>query len=112
MNNFYLPVPYLLTMLENTWTKQQTFNQLVTHNANIRMIDNTITYWSASDGGNVYSFKGPDDYLAYGNLIFDDGVNMAQQNQYMGLPAPNPSYPGIIFRYDLRTGNPSTLPGL
>lgn len=111
MNNFYLPVPYLLTMLENTWTKKQTFNQLVTHNANIRMIDNTCTYWSASGGGNVYAFKGPDDYGPYGNLIFDDGINVPQQTN-IGLPPPTSSYPGVIFRYDLRAGNPSSLPTL
>ena len=111
MSEFYLPVPYRLTMLANTWTKPQIFNEKVSHFGMVRMVDNVAQYWTSSSGGDVYTFKGPDDYGQYGNLIFDDGINVAQQTN-LGLPGVNSSYPGIVFRYDLRTGNPSTLPTL
>ena len=104
-NPFFPAIP-------NTWTQPQTFNAEVTHNNHIRLIGNQTAYWSGTAGGNgIYSFKGPDDFSGYGNLIFDDGINVVQQTN-MGLPAPNPSYAGVIFRYDLRSNNPSGLPTL
>ena len=97
--------------LANTWQGPQAFNNAVSHTAKVRIVDNVPIYWTSADGGDVYAFKGPDDYATYGNLIFDDGINVTQQTN-LGLPEVNSSYPGIIFRYDLRSGNPSNIPSL
>ena len=59
MSQFYLPVPYLLTMLENTWVKQQTFNAGatfiggVTFAANSTTWSNDVQYWNFQNNTNL-----------------------------------------------------------
>ena len=59
MSQFYLPVPYLLTMLENTWVKQQTFNAGatfiggVTFAANSTTWSNDVQYWNFQNNANL-----------------------------------------------------------
>jgi len=64
-------------------------------------------FWVYSEG--VVGFFGNE----YTTPIIDVGTNVTQQNENSnGLPAPNTSYGGGLFRLDLRTGNPSGLTGL
>lgn len=65
-------------------------------------------FWVDSEG--VVMFFGNE----YSTPILDVGTNVTQQNANSnGLPAPNTSYGGGLFRFDLRTsGNPSGLTGL
>jgi hypothetical protein len=64
-------------------------------------------FWVYSEG--VVSFFGNEGTTP----IIDVGTNVNQQNANSnGLPAPNTSYGGGLFRLDLRTGNPSGLTGL
>ncbi len=68
-------------------------------------------FWTTDSNGLVF-FMGADSYSTYGDQISDVGLNVTQQDQSEGLPAPNSAYGGGLFRFDLRADNPSTLPGL
>ena len=58
MSEFYLPVPYLLTTLENTWIKKQTFKQPTTFEGTLT-ISNTAIIINANPIGNTSFLKSP-----------------------------------------------------
>ena len=59
MSEFYLPVPYQLTMLANTWVKPQTFNAGATFIGGVTFADNSTTwsndvqYWNFQNNTNL-----------------------------------------------------------
>ena len=115
----------------NTWTGVQTLNSPVlsgTTTVNGTLSGGTVNpasgtvagswamgggarFWTTDSNGLVF-FMGADTYSTYGDQISDIGLNVTQQDHSGGLPAPNSAYGGGLFRFDLRSNNPSTLPGL
>ena len=54
MSQFYLPVPYLLTMLENTWTQRQTFKQPTTFEGTLTISNTAIIINANPIGGTSF----------------------------------------------------------
>ncbi len=93
----------------NTWTALQTFSGNTL--GNNYQINGGYRFWGKDTNG-VVMFYGADSYSSHGNQIMDFGVNVTQQANSGGLPSPTATYGGGLFRYDLRTGNPSALVSL
>ena len=93
----------------NTWLKTQIFNGGTI--GNNYQINGGYRFWG-NDTNGVVMFYGADSYPSYGNQIMEFGVNVTQQANSGGLPSPTATYGGGLLRYDLRTGNPSTLVSL
>ncbi len=71
-------------------------------------INGGYRFWG-NDSSGIVMFLGADDFSSSGNQILDFGVNVDQQTNTGGLPSPTGSYGGGLFRFDLRSGNPSGL---
>ena len=67
MSEFYLPVPYRLTMLANTWTQTQNFN-LVKGNQNFG-----TWYAGSNDGQGTNVIWQIQNVLGYTIRVYDDG---------------------------------------
>ena len=84
-------------------------DEIITGNQGIKLDNNSYAnyFWLQSEG--VVAFFGNE----YSTPIIDVGVNVTQQTANSnGLPSPNTSYGGGLFRFDLRSTNSSGLTGL
>ena len=75
MSEFYLPVPYLLTMLENTWTKPQTFSANATFLSTATFSGNATFSGGAGIPANVGSIPGM-HFISFASGGFNPGGNL------------------------------------
>ena len=92
MSQFYLPVPYLLTMLENTWTKPQTFSANATFLSTATFSGNATFSGGAGIPGNVGSIPGM-HFISFASGGFNPGGNFGW---YLTPGVAKPPY-SIIF---------------